>query len=315
MIARFAVVFIGVVVSLSAAPLKGQQEVRLLVHRSANLRASATTQSAVKAKLEPGQELTQISPGKLQGFHHVRTIDGTEGWVYQTLVHVIEDDEVPTHSFSGAATSFDPAWPKPNPVGSIFRGPPGFDPCPADGEAGGDVETNRRKNRKDVPASYQAVTWRALRDLPYPTDAPNSRKNWTSAQKAKIEPFEGVAVSVIGYIVAVKKQYGGSGEATNCHFNTATFVDAHVALVENVGDGEKESVVVEPTPRFYAQNPRWVWAKLNDLDDSPDPVRISGWTLLDPNHKNHLGTYRSTLWEIHPITKIEVFTNSQWVKW
>jgi hypothetical protein len=52
-------------------------------------------------------------------------------------------------------------------------------------------------------------------------------------------------VSVVGYIVAVKKQYGGSGEATNCHFNTANFVDVHVALVKNPGDGEKESIVVD----------------------------------------------------------------------
>jgi hypothetical protein len=54
---------------------------------------------------------------------------------------------------------------------------------------------------------------------------------------------------------------------------------------------------------------------LNDLDDSPDPVRISGWLLLDPVHKGHLGVYRSTLWEIHPITKIEVFKNGQWTVW
>ena len=35
--------------------------------------------------------------------------------------------------------------------------------------------------------------------------------------------------------------------------------------------------------------------------------------MLDPEHRNHLGRYRSTLWEIHPITKIEVFTNGKWV--
>jgi hypothetical protein len=122
-------------------------------------------------------------------------------------------------------------------------------------------------------------------------------------------------VSVVGYIVAVKKQSGGDGEATNCHFNTTNFVDVHVALVETLGDGEKESIVVEPTPRFYGQHPTWIFSKLNDLDDSPDPVRISGWLLLDPVHKNHLKKLRKTLWEIHPITKIEVFKNGVWVPW
>jgi hypothetical protein len=43
------------------------------------------------------------------------------------------------------------------------------------------------------------------------------------------------------------------------------------------------------------------------------PVRISGWTMFDPAHRNHLGRYRSTLWEIHPITKIEVFQDGQWI--
>ena len=130
-----------------------------------------------------------------------------------------------------------------------------------------------------------------------------------------IEPYEGVAVSVGGYISRVKKQHGGGGEATNCHFNRVNFVDVHVALVESIGDGEKEAIVVEPTPRFYAKNPSWVFTKLKALEDTDDPVRISGWTLFDPNHKNHMGKYRKTLWEIHPITKIEVFTDGKWMPW
>ena len=150
--------------------------------------------------------------------------------------------------------------------------------------------------------------------LPTP-DAPTNRKNWTAAQLAEIEPFEGVPVSVVGFIVAVKKQSGGTGEATNCHFNQPNFVDSHVALVANIGEGEMDAIVVEPTPRFYAQHPTWVWSKLNDLDDSDDPVRISGWTLFDPVHKAHLGVFRTTLWEIHPVTRIEVFKNGQWTVW
>jgi hypothetical protein len=37
----------------------------------------------------------------------------------------------------------------------------------------------------------------------------------------------------------------------------------------------------------------------------------AGW--FDPEHTNHLGKYRMTLWEIHPITMIEVFKNGAWV--
>jgi hypothetical protein len=43
-------------------------------------------------------------------------------------------------------------------------------------------------------------------------------------------------------------------------------------------------------------------------------VRISGWLMLDPEHKDMIDEgLRSTLWEIHPITKIEVWSNGAWV--
>ncbi len=35
--------------------------------------------------------------------------------------------------------------------------------------------------------------------------------------------------------------------------------------------------------------------------------------MLDPEHRNHLNKYRSTLWEVHPILKIEVSQNGHWV--
>lgn len=44
-----------------------------------------------------------------------------------------------------------------------------------------------------------------------------------------------------------------------------------------------------------------------------NPVRISGWLMFDPSHRNHLGRFRKTLWEIHPITRIEVWQNGAWV--
>jgi hypothetical protein len=35
--------------------------------------------------------------------------------------------------------------------------------------------------------------------------------------------------------------------------------------------------------------------------------------MFDPFHRNHLGTFRKTLWEVHPITKIEVWQDDAWV--
>ena len=57
----------------------------------------------------------------------------------------------------------------------------------------------------------------------------------------------------------------------------------------------------------------WTKDRLLPWIDSPNPVRVSGWLMFDPEHRNQLGTYRSTLWEIHPITKLEVWDGSAWV--
>jgi len=286
----------------------------LVVHRNANLREQATTQSAILDRLTPGDELTPLADTRTNGFWHVRTGAGLDGWVYYTLVHREESDAVVVPTFPGAAPAVLPAWDKPAPQGSVLAPPPGKDPCPADGEPGGDIGTNRRKNRIDVPTEYHPITFQAIAALPDP-NAPAKRSKWTPPQLQVIEPFEGVAVSVIGYIVAVRNQNSGSGEATNCHYTASGFVDLHIALVERPGQGEEQAVVIEPTPRFYAAHPTWRFATINDLEHTETPVRFSGWLLFDPVHKNHLGTYRSTLWEIHPVTRVEVFENGQWRDW
>lgn len=223
----------------------------ITVSRSANLRAAANTSSTIVEKLSPGTLVTLLSIGKTGGFYHVETGAGTKGWIYSTLLHFDEVDEDPATPppAPGMAEAVDVDWEKPAPIGVVLAGPAGLDPCPADGEAGGDAETNRRKNRADVPAVYHPLTFAALKSLPFPV-ANTKRSKWTAEQLAAIAPYEGVAVSVEGYIVAVKKQFGGGGEETNCHFNKPAFVDTHMALVEHLGDGEKEAIVVEPTPRF-----------------------------------------------------------------
>ena len=309
---RASIVVICIVILCAWASAQGDI---LTVHKNANLRASSSTSSAVLVKLSPGDELTALSKTQQNGFYHVRTEAGREGWVYRTLVHPEETDEEETPApTTGVADEIDDDWAKPAPKGSKFNGPSGVDPCPADGEAGGDVGTNRLKNRIDVPSQYHPVSFKSFLDLPSLNIATN-RKKWTAAQLADVRRFEGIPVSVVGYLVAVKKQFGGGGETTNCHFSTEASVDSHAALVERPGQGEEKAIVVEPTPRFYAKHPSWSWANLRKLDDSPDPVRISGWILMDPVHKGHLGKYRATLWEIHPITKIEVFKNGAWKEW
>jgi hypothetical protein len=175
---------------------------------------------------------------------------------------------------------------------------------------GGDPDTYLHKNRSDIPSAYHDVKWEAIHDLPFPDDKP-LRKNWSPENIADIERYEGVAVRTIGHIVAVKPQ-AGNEEGTNCCFSKVSETDIHIAIVGEAGDGERNSVVVETTPRFLKGHPKWTKKTLDQYSNQDIPVRISGWLMFDPDHRAHLNKYRHTLWEIHPITAIEVMDNGQW---
>jgi hypothetical protein len=52
---------------------------------------------------------------------------------------------------------------------------------------------------------------------------------------------------------------------------------------------------------------------LGTLVNSSNQVRVSGWLMYDSEHINVIGTQRATVWEVHPITKVEIQSNGQWV--
>ncbi len=313
----WALVFLGLIFSQAFAA-------QVIVTRKANLRSDPSTKHPPLVSVFPPEDLELINSTPSHGYYHVRTSDNQEGWIYGRSVHLVQDTapaNTPTHPSSnsvptttsttdrGVSGTIPSNWDKATPNDTQFEGADGT--CGPSGD-GGDAATNVRKNRTDVPASYHVVTWKALQSLPYPV-AGKSLADWTPQQLAEIQPYEGVPVSVVGYLTAIKVEDKGSGESTNCHFTNATEVDWHMPLVEQAGQAEATAIVVETTPRVRQSHPRWTPTALAAWVNAYVPVRISGWTLLDPEHRAHLGRYRSTLWEVHPITQIEVFKDGQWV--
>jgi len=297
-------------------PTIAQQAV---VKNRATLRQDASSKKAPIARLDPGTDVDLLEPGTTRGYYHVRTSDGTEGWIYSHNLEMVTPATPPSTQPAGGmpptpptgvAAAFSRDWEKRAPNQTTFSGPDGE--CGPTGD-GGDTSTNGRKNRTDVPASYHEVTWKALQSLPYPSHAPRLLDQWTPQQIQVIQPFEGVPVSLVGYLVKIKVEDSGSGESTNCHFVNPEEVDWHMPLAEHAGDLEATAVVVETTPRVRKDHPKWTPTNLSAWVSSNSPVRVSGWTLLDPEHGAQVGRYRSTLWEIHPITRIEVFKDGQWV--
>jgi len=291
-----------------------------IVKHRATLRSDPGTEHGPVAILEPGEDVELIEPNPASNYYHVRTGEGEEGWIFSQSIEIVQSapvavplsappaaaPQVPSLGV-GVVSHIPNNWAGPQPNTTTFDGPDGH--CGPTGD-GGDTITNARKNRTDVPAAYHEVTWKAVQTLTYPV-AGKSLTEWTSDQLAQIEPYQGVAVTVVGYLAAIKPQHG-SGESTNCHFTNPVEVDWHIPLVENAGEDESTSIVVETTPRVRKSHPTWTPQALTPWVKSDAPVRISGWTMLDPEHRAHLGKFRSTLWEIHPITKIEVFKDGQW---
>ena len=301
-----------VVLSLAAYSQNpaGEAEVK----SNANLRSDPSSLNKPIGHLSPSDTVELLSTEPTNGYYHVRTEEGDEGWVWGKALTILtaETLDAAIVATSGAPSdSISADWEKPAPNRVTFNGSEGS--CPWKG-SGFDSDQYELKNRTDVPAAYHDVTWDAVRNLPYPV-APAWRKNWSAEQLAKIKPYEGEALRVVGYLVAIKPQNksSGTGEGTNCKFIRAADTDIHLALAAQAGGPENDSVVVEFTPRFTQKHPKWTKAKLGPWLNADKPVRVSGWLMLDPDHRNHLHKYRGTLWEIHPITTFEVFQSGVFV--
>lgn len=142
---------------------------------------------------------------------------------------------------------------------------------------------NRLKNRYTIPDSYTSIEFNKL--------LTGKRKDYSSDN----------AATVIGYVLRVKS---GGPESCNCESDDEKYKDTHLVLVNSLKDPLSKSIIVEVTPRMRVQNPSWTYTLLrkNYLHKK---VIVSGWLYFD---KEHIGaTWRGTCWELHPVTKIELF--------
>ena len=174
-----------------------------------------------------------------------------------------------------------------------------------------DPDLNVLKNRITAPADgFQTMHFDDLAQLEVPDGASKKhRAKWPDSTLAAVAAEEQKAVRVIGFLL--KKKLEGP-ESPNCHSTAPANRDFHIWLSNSADDDKSDAIVVEITPRIRAQHPAWTSTNLNKLITNKAQVRISGWILLDPEHPDQVGKTRATIWEIHPILKVEVFTSGQW---
>ncbi len=165
------------------------------------------------------------------------------------------------------------------------------------------------KNRTADPEHPRHLTFDQILQLPMPDGLTRrKRATWPEDAKAAIETHERRAVSLDGFLFDAKKE---GPESPNCHDDDDRQKDFHLWLVEHEGDDRTKAVVVEITPRLRDKHDDWTLAMFRRLAKDKVRVRITGWLMFDQEHPEQLhasgshGATRGTLWEIHPITKVE----------
>jgi hypothetical protein len=200
-------------------------------------------------------------------------------------------------------------------------------------------ERNRQKNRSPVElAGMTIVSVDTATFLQRVADYDRKiqgkhRRELSAEQKQKLAAFEKQIVSLTGWLVL---SYQGVPEATNC--GRDQFRDWHLELFAEPADhppqiGDPTPIICEITPRteraVYRQNVRIqnlaAFIRLSDNSFKPTggkarKIRVTGYLMWDDDHnestdvgstiqsigsKKFHNPWRSTAWEIHPVTKIE----------
>lgn len=171
-----------------------------------------------------------------------------------------------------------------------------------------DRHLRRMKDRMETPAHVVPYALAEFAALPH------------TRPVAEYGPIEERGVSLEGYV-----QIMIASEDGDFHLNLTGTPPATVS-------SDTLTVTAEITPQWHRGSPRWRWERLAAAfrppawTDPPWPggprrVRISGWLLYDfeydapyraprpalvPGSRGH----RLTGWEIHPVTRIEVWDDS-----
>lgn len=170
-----------------------------------------------------------------------------------------------------------------------------MDVCATQGCGGGDPKLNELKNRTDAADSPETRTIKQIVALRQPTQ-------WTTGQdRSSLKPTEGTPVVVEAFLVHAKN---AEVESCNCYIKGKANNDIHINLTQSKGQTTDQSVVAEITPRVHPDG--WTMTKLTALYGQDAYVRVTGFLLFDSEHVRGNGGPRATLWEVHPITKIEV---------
>jgi hypothetical protein len=318
---------IACLILFAAACLGMAQEAS--IQRSSNLRKSPSTSSEISGSLKSGDTVTLTSSQKRAGYYHVRTSSGKVGWVWAKNVTVgtvtTTTAKVITNQGAVSAT-FTQSCSAP-----LFPGdaaPMDSTSCGVTGSGGKEAAQNTSKNNFCATGPPRSLSIQDLIGLQQQVESdksipfgnsdshPLTNSAGPATDRSALETLgEGTEVVLTGY-VKVARQEGA--ESVNCGKNVPNqpvYHDIHISIVDSPNDAECTGVVAEMIP--HDRPASWTPTLVNQVAKKGLPVRLTGNLMFDSSHSPcQNGTAvsgdpsRSSLWEVHPIYRIEVCTQS-----
>ncbi len=292
----------GVLTAATAVAATAQNQ-HVTATRSVYIHSGPSKSSQQLGVLEQGDSAILLT--HRSGYDRVQTTDSTVGWVYARYVQVDSGSAPgPSVTSEGAPAGNIASLAKPEPQEEHSQACADIGKPNTAGSAV-DTATNLLKNRID-DGQYQDVSFDDVLKLDW-KNLPRKRYQWSADQVKQIAVDEGAAIALVGYLVAVKPE---GPEQTNCELPDSTWHDWHMWLVPTAAQAKAKdrtkAVVVEVTPRVRRLDAdRFDAAQIHKWISSQQQVRVSGWLLLDPDHPDQVGKTRGTIWEIHPVMKLE----------
>jgi hypothetical protein len=231
----------------------------------------------------------------------------------------------PADSGDTGSQSFSPGCDSPTYPSS--DGTPADSACGLEGSGGAEAAQNKAKNDFCASGDPQATSFDDLKNLQAQVTSDTSinwgnrntadRKKGPTTDRAPLEQMgEGKLVVVNGFVLIARQE---GAESVNCGKvppATPPYHDIHISLVPSADEtSECNGIVVEMSP--HHRPAEWTAANVNKLGKAHLPVRVTGHLFFDSSHLPCDGGQASagnpkrfSLWEVHPIYKLEVCTGN-----
>lgn len=162
-----------------------------------------------------------------------------------------------------------------------------------------------QKNRRETPETYTPMTHAEFLALPVigPRYAP---EDWD-----RVKALEAQGVSIEGYMGEVIQAFDGPTYGKSLLEGD---LHVHIRAQRSAGcfsdEDRNKQIVTEVTPHFQPPRTGWSGDVVRDLCRHQARVRVSGWLFNDAAWVKGIGDWRGSAWEIHPVTKIEIWDDA-----